>query len=227
MPLALPAHRLLGVLFAFFGGVLVIQLCGAVVVSALPSVWGVILPYLAMAGWGAVVLRIGMGSAMHLSIPAMVDLRPERWRPQWIWQVPLGLGALGLTFWCVSGLMSWCGFSPDLALQHQQYRTWLAQPGSAAALLLLAVFLAPVLEEAFFRGFLLRALLNAGSSTVAICASAFLFGLLHPLPALPITVSLGICLGCLYVAWGSLWPTMLVHAAWNILAMSLIAADIW
>ncbi|MBL6721570.1 MAG: CPBP family intramembrane metalloprotease [Planctomycetes bacterium] len=108
---------------------------------------------------------------------------------------------------------------------------WLPLPSSAAApsalvdlveggstLTLVAVFaLSPaVVEELLFRGTVLGALLRDGRPARAILTSAGLFALAHlSLHRLPPTFALGCVLGV--VAWRtrSVWPAVVLHAAYN------------
>jgi membrane protease YdiL (CAAX protease family) len=108
---------------------------------------------------------------------------------------------------------------------------WLPLPSSAAApsalvdlveggstLTLVAVFaLSPaVVEELLFRGTVLGALLRDGRPARAILMSAGLFALAHlSLHRLPPTFALGCVLGV--VAWRtrSVWPAVVLHAAYN------------
>jgi len=87
-----------------------------------------------------------------------------------------------------------------------------------------AVFLFPVIEELFFRGFLLTFLKNYTSTWLAIVLSAgvFAFAHLNLGAALPLWF-LGIVLGVAYEHTGSLVVPMCVHACFNLAtALSLL-----
>ena len=77
------------------------------------------------------------------------------------------------------------------------------------------VLVAPLTEEPIYRGFILRAWLRRGT-LAGILLSGFLFGLVHSQIAalLPITF-LGIVLGVLSHRSGSIYNTILAHAAYN------------
>jgi uncharacterized protein len=83
--------------------------------------------------------------------------------------------------------------------------------------LLQAVFLFPVIEELFFRGFLLTFLKNYTSTWLAIVLSAgvFAFAHLNLGAALPLWL-LGIVLGVAYEHTGSLVVPIGVHACFNL-----------
>ena len=75
---------------------------------------------------------------------------------------------------------------------------------------------APVLEEMLFRGVILRGFLRQYSRTFAILWSATLFGIAHlNLYQMATAIVLGIVSGWLYERCRSLWPSILLHAAYN------------
>jgi membrane protease YdiL (CAAX protease family) len=82
-------------------------------------------------------------------------------------------------------------------------------------------FAAPVLEELFFRGVLLKGLLRNYRPAVAIGQSALLFGLMHMSPAQSIATALmGALLGWLYYRTGSVRLCIGLHMLNNLLAFS-------
>ena len=85
-----------------------------------------------------------------------------------------------------------------------------------------AAVLAPVCEEAAFRGYVLSALGLAWRPRAAIAASALLFAVMHLDPVrFPALLALGVLFG--WLAWraGSLWPAVAAHAANNGIAALL------
>jgi hypothetical protein len=102
---------------------------------------------------------------------------------------------------------------------------FLGPPWQRIALSLLAALVAPICEEAAFRGNMLtlwRARIRPGP---AIVATALLFALLHLDPVRFVAVFLlGILFG--WLAWraGSLWPAVAAHAANNATASLLVGA---
>ena len=102
------------------------------------------------------------------------------------------------------------------------------ESGEGLALALLVFALLPALcEEILFRGFILRALLGRVSPMRAILWSAVLFGAFHfDLYRLLPTILLGLILG--WVAWatGSLWPAILLHASNNAIAVLATNASV-
>lgn len=96
------------------------------------------------------------------------------------------------------------------------------------ALALLAVVAAPILEEIFFRGLLLRFLLGRASKTAALCISATLFAFLHfnTDSFIPIAI-LGFLLGKIYLETGDLRTSIWMHVLFNAQAVGVIAAERW
>lgn len=75
---------------------------------------------------------------------------------------------------------------------------------------------APVLEEMLFRGVVLRGFLRRYSRNFAILWSAALFAIAHlNLYQVSTALALGIVAGWLYERCRSLWPCILLHAAYN------------
>lgn len=91
-------------------------------------------------------------------------------------------------------------------------------PGALALglLLLATVVLAPLLEEAVFRGYLYRVLRERFGVGGGALVSGALFAVVHVQPAnvLPLT-ALGVLFALTYEATGSLRAPILAHALWN------------
>jgi len=90
--------------------------------------------------------------------------------------------------------------------------------------LVASVVLAPIAEEILFRGYLLGALRDRAKwhPSVAIAASAILFGLAHSpdvvqrfSPALLVTSAGGAVFAWLYLRLRALWPVIALHGAMN------------
>jgi membrane protease YdiL (CAAX protease family) len=82
--------------------------------------------------------------------------------------------------------------------------------------LLFSLLIAPVLEEMLFRGIILRSFLRQYSRSAAILGSAVLFAVAH-LNAYQFVsaMAVGIAAGWLYERTRSLWPGIVLHAAYN------------
>ncbi len=91
-----------------------------------------------------------------------------------------------------------------------------AQGIGVALLVLLVVVGAPIIEELFFRGLLLRSLQARWTDNVALVASAILFGLAHfELLQLPALVLFGLVAGYLAQRTGRLGMSVWAHVGFN------------
>jgi membrane protease YdiL (CAAX protease family) len=85
----------------------------------------------------------------------------------------------------------------------------------AASLVTLGV-VAPITEELFFRGVILRGLLGQFRSGKAIVVAAAMFSVYHVVPyQLLGAFAAGVVLGWVFVRTGSLWPCIIGHALYN------------
>jgi membrane protease YdiL (CAAX protease family) len=91
-----------------------------------------------------------------------------------------------------------------------------------------AVVLAPILEEALFRGVILQGLARRRGPRAAALWTAAFFALFHfynPWQILP-TFFLGLLLAWLVMTTGSLWPAIVLHAAFNGLSLAVFAVPL-
>lgn len=90
-------------------------------------------------------------------------------------------------------------------------------------LLLVTGILAPYLEEAVFRGFMLTSLTKYIPTWAAVFISSLAFGAAH-LSArdFPVLVALGILLGFSYIRSRNLWTPMIIHGTWNSTVLSIL-----
>ncbi len=156
----------------------------------------------------AIVLAIGGLSRGRLGLK-----RPPSWRT-------------ALLLALATFLVSWIGLGLLDKVFHggrEQALTpdrW--QPKHAAAFganFLVIAVVAPVVEELLFRGIGFNLLRRFGD-TAAILATGLAFGLYHGLVnALPILTLFGIALAWLRLRTRSVYPGMLVHAAFNAVAL--------
>lgn len=84
------------------------------------------------------------------------------------------------------------------------------------SLALLAIFLAPMVEEILFRGILYPAIKKAGFPRLALCGTAFLFAIMHSSAAIfaPLVV-LAIMFTLLYEKTNNLLAPIAAHAVFN------------
>ncbi len=110
---------------------------------------------------------------------------------------------------------------------HARSGTDGASAAAAACVCLSAVVVAPPLEEAFFRGFLLPTLTRWLPPAAAVAASSAVFAAVHFAPALGTaqTFAVGAVLGAVLLsARGNLAAPMLAHAGYNALSLAAFAA---
>lgn len=94
--------------------------------------------------------------------------------------------------------------------------------GAFLAFAAVATFAAPIVEELTFRG-LGFALLEPYGKWTAILGTGILFGLWHGLiVALPVLAAFGVLLGWLRWRTGSVYPSILLHAIFNGIAIASV-----
>lgn len=116
-----------------------------------------------------------------------------------------------LFMWLYIKLISFIGFSTLNSLTDYQQHNW---PIWSAFIL---ISLCPaIFEELAFRGYIMNKLEMVGSRKEALIIQASMFSILHMLPASFIShFILGLILGAIRISSKSLYPSMLLHAAWN------------
>lgn len=124
-----------------------------------------------------------------------------------------------------AGLDAW-GIAP----QHQEVFNWLGDesraPGTRLFMMGAAVFLAPLSEEALFRGLLFPFLLRGRTVIAAAWVSSLYFALvhLHLASFLPL-MALGMAFSAGYAATGSLLTPITMHALFNLASLIFYLAD--
>jgi len=95
-----------------------------------------------------------------------------------------------------------------------------------AAVIFMAVIMAPVAEEVIFRGYLYGVIRRYGGRVPALLTSSLLFAAIHVhLPSLLGLGILAIILCLVYERTGSLWASMTMHAAFN--ALTIVVLILW
>lgn len=106
----------------------------------------------------------------------------------------------------------------------------LTEKATGAGLLLLAVLVvvgAPLIEELFFRGLLLRALQGRYTNLLALGVSSVLFGLAHfQLVQFPALVMFGLLAGFLAQRTGRLGPSIFAHAGFNLATVLVLTVEL-
>lgn len=189
------------------------------------------LSLIALISYGS-MMALGMIAAALLSCRA-ADLSPwhalglsRLGRPSYLFLAPLVyLGILiplyisALVSFLVCNLLA-IPFEPQQLIQL--FRR-LDTPMQMAGFATLAVIIAPVSEEMFFRGLLHGWFKSFMPTSLSMVATSVLFGMVHwHAPAfLPLTF-LGLSLAILYETTGSLWPSIGLHAIFNLATLVAI-----
>lgn len=155
-----------------------------------------------------------------------VPLMPRGWRA-FLRGCRLGVVGVLISFPLATvqlnaGLRLWEWVAPDAAPPAHPVLDALEEgevgAGGLALLFAGAVVIAPVVEELFFRGVLLSALMkHLGRVWVPIVTTAVMFGFVHlpqPQAVVPL-ITLGVVLGYLRVRGGTVWPCIVAHALFN------------
>jgi hypothetical protein len=150
--------------------------------------------------------------------------------------IPVGLGAGLLTqvavipalyyglFFPLLEALGWDG-DRDLSAEARELTDKATDAVGVVLLVLVVVVLAPVIEELFFRGLLLRSLERRVGRWGALIISSLVFGAVHlqALQFLALTV-IGLVLGWLTQHFGRLGPAIWAHVAFNGVATALLLA---
>ncbi|MEE9199165.1 MAG: CPBP family glutamic-type intramembrane protease [Dehalococcoidia bacterium] len=151
------------------------------------------------------------------------------WRTLGLWQRPGGSSVALAAAVVVAGIVVQGVYltlleSLGVDIEGATGSTFLEEGGAVLVLLsLLALAVAPVAEEIFFRGFVFGGLANRFGFWWGAAASAAAFALAHiePIKLFPLFV-LGILLAWVYYKTGSLWSSVLAHLFNNTIALVVL-----
>jgi uncharacterized protein len=181
--------------------------------------------------------RLALGIFFYLAALAAL-LLIARWRGGGDWRSLVAwCGPLwplrDKVLWMIAALGLVYGLASSAALAHfyPESDSWLMMPHGALAIVLLflvAVVVAPIVEETYFRGWIFTSLRRSWGRWPAVIVSALLFALAHyestHLYALAV-FPLGLVLAGLRERTGSAGTSMLFHAANNLIAVLSAAAS--
>ncbi len=173
------------------------------------------------------VVRAGIQAVVYLAGAALFSFR----RPGRSFEEAFALRRVPAGLLVTALLLGLCAHAPadklnDLIVQRFPMKKDLSEalanqllPGAPAHAVLLAIFVAgvgPFVEELFFRGALYTGLRTTASALGAVVTTGLMFTLIHfePRSWLPIFM-LAACLGAVRALSGSIWPGVLLHAAFN------------
>jgi membrane protease YdiL (CAAX protease family) len=154
--------------------------------------------------------------------PADVRLRPLS--PRTLRPLAAGIGVACIA--CQAAYLLHLRFLPVPDVDpFQDFFAMGQQPWGWLVIFVMAVVLAPVIEETVFRGWIQRPLERLWGPAPAVIVSATLFALVHGIPEyLPFYFAIGVLLGGVVLLTRSLWASVLLHAAFNLqnLALALV-----
>ena len=85
----------------------------------------------------------------------------------------------------------------------------------------------PVAEEVFFRGFMISGLKAQFGWKSSVIISSLIFSVFHIEPGAIIpTFLLGAILGYIFIRYGSIWPSIFIHALHNMIAVLMASVDV-
>ena len=205
--------------------------------------------------WAAIALMGLFGNKVSYSLAPLGFSRPEGGALGGIFLgMSVGAFSIALSF-AVKPLSAYVlkrlGYSTESTLQQpfmQGLSAWVREsPGAAVpAIILVAVFFGPAVEELVFRGVVFNGLYRLGAwiskgpydtkgavqppgkavFALSALASSVLFALLHLEPVLvPVLVIFAVVLCSLFRRTGSLLPCFVAHATFNSFATAVIVLD--
>jgi membrane protease YdiL (CAAX protease family) len=183
--------------------------------------------------FGSILFILGVlvgtaGLLMETGHDAVAQFGLTRLKPARVlsWSLLL-LGAIVLVEWPLMETVAWLFHALHLPDPEQEtivaFRHF-SRPSQFVNFMLEAVILSPLIEELFFRGFLLTFLKKYTSTWMALILSSGVFAFVHVNlgAALPLWF-LGLALGLAYEHTGSLLLPITLHSCWNLAtALSLL-----
>jgi hypothetical protein len=197
-----------------FGATFLVYLCVAILAALRP---GSERDVVSNVGCQAIAYLVTLFLVLLVHAPDVgvrdfVGMRPTHWL-----FLPLAVG-LGLSLEAPANALyivierKWPSHLEDVISTSFQA----ASSPKKAAIALAAILFGPALEELIFRGALFRGLLRSHPVSTVIGVTATLFGLAHLSFQLAVPIAIvGLCLGLLRHASGSLVPAILLHATFN------------
>ncbi len=164
-------------------------------------------------------------TSVTLEDPREIGLRPIGARKAIAWgiggycaAVPFAYGSAAIVYWFYEVL-----FRHAPMPEHPIVPELLKGDAAFAVGMALAVVVAPVVEETFFRGMLYNALRGVMGVWGASLLSAAIFAAVHPtVPAMLLPLlALGVVFAILRESTGSLAPSMICHAVNNAVVLTL------
>lgn len=165
----------------------------------------------------AIILGIVLAIARGIAPATLGLVRPDSWR-----RAAARIGIALVAIWAIGAVLNL--FLEAGKEQGLVPNGW--DPGRAApfvANFVVVVGVAPVVEELTYRGLGFAAVRDTYGTGAAVVVTALAFGLAHGLfVALPVLTIFGLILAWLRLETGSIYPTIMLHALFN--GVALLAA---
>lgn len=196
---------------------------GAVLKLAAPKLWPGLVPWLAALGLYLVVLQASSALRRSADWARRGSLDPG---VRWLVLAVIPVAAAGLVLWAVAVGEAGLSEGARLAIrQTQGVPLWIVVP-----LGLLFSCLNAAVEEAFYRGVIMQALLGTVGTMPALALQAASFGLLHTegIPSGPagvlLTAGYGLLLGVIRLKAHGLLAPWLAHVLADVTIVAVIAS---
>jgi len=128
------------------------------------------------------------------------------------------LGELGIGYQMLLQGLHWPVVTESL---EQSLRFFAEYPGMREAYAIMAIGIAPWVEEFIFRGLMFRAMLPQWGLARSVLASSAFFAVLHPPLAWPMVFCLGALNAFVFTRTRSLLPCIVLHACYNAMVIGL------
>lgn len=175
--------------------------------------------------WTGFALIAGLVHLRKLTWSSAFGIRSQGWLGDAGWGVVILVGVMPLILGyniVAQMIMEWVGITPDV----QDVTRVISESSSATTKLyfaLLALIVAPVVEELIFRGILLPAITRMAGIKPAIIAVSVLFAAVHGhWPSFVPLFMLSVALCLAYIHRGSLVTSMAMHSVFNSLTIAVI-----
>jgi membrane protease YdiL (CAAX protease family) len=183
--------------------------------------------YLLAAG-GAIALMMHKLARQPVSMAHLLGMRGPI--PAGVGRGVVAYGVLGAGLLTLGAVLTYVFGTPVylgvFALAEDPVRFGLRQPGPAVVYAVIAVLVAPLVEETLFRGFIYPGLRRRFGVLSAIVASALMFAITHlglPPVALMGIAMLAVAFAVAYEQTRNLWVSVGMHVTHNALVFALLA----
>lgn len=130
------------------------------------------------------------------------------------------LAGLGFSLNCfIGGVMNLLPINPQIAADYMKMSSEPVEGVHPVLAFFVIAVAAPIIEETFFRGTLLRRMAAEVNPFYALIVTSLVFGFMHGQIIWIIYASvLGLVLGMIYLLYRSIYPSMIVHMTFNLVS---------